>query len=259
MRPQLRVGSLFSGIGGLELGLERAGMRTVFQVEIDDYARRVLAKHWPHVPRFTDVREVTASTLPTCDVLCGGFPCQDISDSGPKAGIEGARSGLWGEFARLIREIRPRYVVVENVAALLRRGLGRVLGDLSSCGYDAEWDCLPTGALGGPVIRDRTFLVAFANGVRLDERGIPTEGGEPVANAHWGVSALAGGSANMEEHRILRPFQKNGGWPPEPRVRRVASRLPSQVDRLRTIGNAVSPVVAEHVGRCVVAHWEANP
>ena len=131
--PTLRLGSLFSGIGGLELGLERTGMRTVFQVESNPYALAVLAKHWPDVPRFDDVNDVHGvrdcprglldvlgcpRCLPECDVLCGGFPCQDISHAGEGDGIDGARSGLWREFARLVRELRPSYVVVENVPAL---------------------------------------------------------------------------------------------------------------------------------------------
>src|SRR6476661_6834913 len=128
----LTFGSLFAGIGGIDLGLERAGMRCAWQVEIDDYATRVLAKHWPDVTRFRDVRSVGAHNLTPVDLLAGGFPCQDISDAGKRAGIEGARSGLWSEFARLIGELRPRYVLVENVTALLRRGMGTVLGDLAA-------------------------------------------------------------------------------------------------------------------------------
>lgn len=130
--------SLFAGIGGIDLGLERAGMRCVAQVEIDDYATRVLAKHWPTVRRLRDVRSAGAHNLPRADVIAGGFPCQDISNAGRRAGIGGERSGLWAEYARIVRELRPRYVLVENVAALLSRGVDRVLGDLAALGYDAE-------------------------------------------------------------------------------------------------------------------------
>ena len=104
--------------------------------------------------------------VPPVDVLCGGFPCQDLSVAGRGAGIDGARSGLWAEYARLIRELRPRYVVVENVPALLVRGLGRVLGDLAALGYDAEWDCLPASAFGAPHRRDRVWIVAYPDGLR---------------------------------------------------------------------------------------------
>ena len=123
----LTVGSLFSGIGGFDLGLERAGMRVIWQSEIDPYASAVLKKHWPHVPNHGDVRTITADRVERPDVICGGFPCQDISNAGKRAGIDGERSGLWSEFARIIGDLRPGYVIVENVAALLGRGIERVL------------------------------------------------------------------------------------------------------------------------------------
>jgi DNA (cytosine-5)-methyltransferase 1 len=159
----LTFGSLFAGIGGFDLGLERAGMRCEWQVEIDPYARAVLAKHWPDVRRHEDVR-----TFPPpegewgVDVICGGFPCQDISVAGKGAGLAGARSGLWYEYARIIGELRPRYVIVENVAALLARGMGTVLGDLSTLGYDAEWHVIPASAVGAPHRRERVWIVAYA-------------------------------------------------------------------------------------------------
>jgi DNA-cytosine methyltransferase len=194
----LTVGSLFSGIGGFDLGFERAGMRTVWFCEQDAYCQRVLARHWPGVPCHPDVRVLVADAssvgrreeqglvgglrpagcgsregtvqvqVPRVDVICGGFPCQDISLAGDGAGIDGARSGLWSEYARLVGELRPRYVVVENVSALLGRGLGRVLGDLSALGYDAEWDCIPASAVGAPHQRDRVWLVAYPDGRRLE-------------------------------------------------------------------------------------------
>jgi DNA (cytosine-5)-methyltransferase 1 len=206
-RGDVNVGSLFSGIGGFDLGLERAGMRTVWFCEQDEYCQRVLARHWPGVPCYDDVRALVADTdngrlaidkgrdiplslesrgserggdadgrrdlvpagmvpvpVPYVDVLCGGFPCQDLSYAGRGAGLDGERSGLWAEYARLIRELRPRYVIVENVPALLARGLGRVLGDLAAVGYDAEWDCIPASAVGAPHRRDRVWLVAYPNG-----------------------------------------------------------------------------------------------
>ncbi len=128
----LRVLDLFSGIGGFSLGLERTGgFKTVAFCEIESFPRKVLAKHWPEVPIYEDVRQLTVERLATdgisVDVICGGFPCQDISVAGKGAGLAGERSGLWSEFARLIGEIRPRYAIVENVAALLSRGLGDVL------------------------------------------------------------------------------------------------------------------------------------
>lgn len=157
------IGSLFSGIGGLELGLEWAGLGPVaWQVEKDEYARAVLAKHWPNAVRHEDVRSVGAHNLQRVDVLCGGFPCQDLSYAGRGAGLEGARSGLWREYARVVRELRPRVVIVENVPALRSRGLGRVLGDLAECGYDAVWTSLAASDVGAPHKRERLFVVGYS-------------------------------------------------------------------------------------------------
>ena len=157
----MRFGSLFAGIGGFDLGLERAGMECAWQVEIDPWARRVLARHWPSVPRYEDVKEVGHHNLEPVDVICGGFPCQDISHAGKRAGIGGERSGLWGEYARIIRELRPRYVIVENVGALLVRGIDVVLRDLAESGYDAEWDIISAAAVGAPHLRERVWIVAY--------------------------------------------------------------------------------------------------
>ncbi|HYI40014.1 MAG TPA: DNA cytosine methyltransferase [Allosphingosinicella sp.] len=169
MAEPLRVLSLFAGIGGFDLGLERAGgFKTVAFCEIDPFCRRVLAKHWPEVPCYDDVRTLTADCLAAdgiaVDVICGGFPCQDISFAGTGAGLAGERSGLWFEYARLIGELRPSYVLVENVAALLARGLDVVLGTLAALGYDAEWHCIPASAVGAPHRRDRLWIVAHPNG-----------------------------------------------------------------------------------------------
>lgn len=163
----MNVLDLFSGIGGFSLGLERAGMRTVAFCEIEPYCRDVLAKHWPGVPCFPDIRQLRGDWLGRIDVICGGFPCQDISYAGAGAGITGARSGLWGEYARLIGELRPQYVIVENVSALLNRGLGRVLGDLAALGYDAEWHCIPASYVGAPHRRDRIWIVAYPSSNEL--------------------------------------------------------------------------------------------
>jgi DNA (cytosine-5)-methyltransferase 1 len=161
----VRIGSLFSGIGGLDLGLERAGVgRTVWQVEADPFCRGVLARHWPDAVRYDDVREVRGGAVGPVDVLCGGFPCQDVSNAGKRAGLDGERSGLWYEFDRLVGELAPRFVVIENVAALLGRGGPDVLRSLAARGYDAWWDCVPAAAIGAPHRRDRLFIVAWRVG-----------------------------------------------------------------------------------------------
>ena len=165
----MKVLDLFAGIGGFSLGLERAGMETVAFCEIEDYPRKVLAKHWPGVPIYEDVKELTSERLRAdgligrdgIDVITAGFPCQDISTAGKGAGIEGERSGLWSEIARLAGELRPRYIILENVSALLSRGLDKVLGDLAEIGYDAEWHCIPASHLGAPHRRDRWWCVCY--------------------------------------------------------------------------------------------------
>jgi DNA (cytosine-5)-methyltransferase 1 len=234
----VRFGSLFAGIGGFDLGLERAGMTCAWQVENDPYATRVLAKHWPDVKRYGDIREVDWSEVERVDLICGGFPCQDISSAGGKAGIGGERSGLWLEFVRCIREVRPRYVVVENVSALLGRGLGDVLGDLASLRYGAEWACLQACDFGLPQGRDRVWIVADADG--------------------WGREA--GEKCNRPRPRFaLRPDHDGLALAQRRKrdalshIRRMDDGLPGGLDRLRVLGNAVVPQVAEFLGRAILA------
>jgi DNA (cytosine-5)-methyltransferase 1 len=246
----LTVGSLFAGVGGFELGLEATGeFKTVWQVEIDEYAQKVLAKHWPDVRTHGDIR--TFPTEPTdqwaCDVICGGFPCQDISFAGKGAGLNGERSGLWYEYARVVRILRPRYVLVENVAALLTRGLDAVLGTLATLGYDAEWHCVPAAYVGAPHIRDRVWILAHAvrteREPRAGRRGI-RQGDTDAADAeHDGRSSgeVTGGPRS--------PISESSWWSTEPDVGRVAHGVPARVDRLRCLGNAVVPQVAQFIGR----------
>jgi DNA-cytosine methyltransferase len=208
---RLTVGSLFSGIGGFDLGFQRAGFEIKWQVEIDPFCRRVLEKHWPGVKRYSDVRHLHAPEPAWVDVVCGGFPCQDISDAGKRAGIDGERSGLWAEFARLIRELEPRYIVVENVAALLGRGLSRVLGDLAESGYDAEWDCLPASAVGAPHRRDRIWIVAYADSRRRRQRH-PSERFLPIPHARRDdADAVRDGCGQGREGGALRIRERHEG------------------------------------------------
>ena len=145
----LKVGSLFSGAGLCDLGLTWAGFEHQWFCEIDPFCRAVLARHWPDTLIYNDVSGLKGTDLPPVDVLCGGFPCQDVSSAGGRAGIkQGTRSGLWYEYARIIGEVRPRYVIIENVRGLLSRGIEIVLQDLAALGYDAEWEVLPAAALG---------------------------------------------------------------------------------------------------------------
>jgi DNA (cytosine-5)-methyltransferase 1 len=234
----ITFGSLFAGIGGMDLGLERAGMVCRWQVEIDDYCRRVLTKHWPDVPKYGDIREVTGEGLERVDLICGGFPCQDISSVGKRAGITGKRSGLWSEYIRLVRVLRPRYVLVENVAALLGRGLGTVLGDLAESGYGVSGDCIPAAALGAPHLRERVFLLGFDT----DAAG---HGDRPLGDVWQQPSCL-------EPLALGRRTGSATWWETEPPVDRVADGVPRRVDRIRGLGNAVVPQVAEWIGRRII-------
>lgn len=235
----MKVGGLFSGIGGMELGLQRAGFEIAWMCEIDPYCRRVLAKHWPSVPIYEDAREVAADAVEPVDIISGGFPCQDISHAGRGAGIDGHRSGLWSEIARLVREIRPRYLLVENVAALLDRGLGRVLSDLSAIRYDAEWSTVSACSLGTPHVRQRVFVVAYPNGQHGREGLWNT-----AARARWPLQAIYDleGSRAGWRTRLANPSALYGG----------ADGVPFGMDRNRAIGNAVVPQVVEQIGRAII-------
>jgi len=273
---KLKLLDLFSGIGGFSLGLERSGgVETVAFCEIEDFPRRVLAKHWPKVPCYHDIRELTADRLAAdgiaVDAICGGFPCQDISTAGKGAGIEGERSGLWGEYARLVGELRPRVVFVENVAALLGRGLDRVLGDLAALGYDAWWDCIPASALGACHQRDRVWLIAYANGGRgkrlqrqLEVSGPSGQGRQDhAADRLWNApNAMRGRPSGQgravqsrypaaNEHRQEHRTEHVLGWPTEPAVRRADDGVSRRLDRsrLKALGNAVVPQIPELLGR----------
>ena len=262
----MNILSLFAGIGGLELGLERAGLGTTrWQVEIEPFNRKVLAAHWPDAERFADVRDVSAEDFPGCDVICGGFPCQDISSAGKGEGIDGQRSGLWREFARLIGEIRPRIVVVENVPDLAVRGLGRVLGDLCALGYDAEWEIVSAQDAGAPHLRKRLFILATlchpdAQGQSVSSehagkapgvRGAATHAdGEGLEGRHSEeLRERAGERAAGESSSSLARRDPLTWWQAEPPVGAVADGVPGRVAQLRALGNAVVPQVAELVGR----------
>ena len=263
------LGSLFAGIGGIDLGFERAGFKTIWQVEIDSYCRRVLAKHFPDAERFEDVRTVGIGSLKPVDVIAGGFPCQDISNAGRQEGITGKRSGLWKEFSRIISELRPKYVLVENVAALLGRGIDVVLGDLSSLGYDAEWQIISAADVGAPHLRERVWILAYPGREGVYQRGRNSDAYEEmqdirriagnVLSGEQKISGeiLAGSNCPQCEgderaQRISTEYphiSRPGRWEPEPNVGRVANGVPSRMDRLRCCGNAVVPQIPELIAR----------
>lgn len=271
----LSVGSLFSGIGGIEIGLELTKkFETKWFVERDEYAKAVLRKKWPRVPIYSDVTAINWSEIERVDVLTGGFPCQDISNAGQRKGIKGERSGLWNYYLEAIRQIRPKYALIENVAALLSRGLSTVLADLASVGYDAEWHCLPASSLGALHRRDRIFIIAYANTQRqLQSEGSIKDIGQRTGDICEDVSDTNNEGQPRERQvkvrhselpnadyyyywkqrkESLREKNRRETWGSESGICRVANGVPNRVDRIRCLGNAVVPQVAQFLGEMIL-------
>ena len=208
------------------------------------------------MPCYADIRTLDAKRLQAdgiaVDAICGGFPCQDISVVGKGKGLDGEQSGLWREFARLVGELRPGLVIVENVAALLIRGLDRVLGDLAALGYDAEWHCIPASALGAPHYRDRIWIIAWPSS---GDRATPHVADADSISDRQRVSA--------DQARRLEPIlapsrlrrgagDGQGWWAAEPGVGRVADGFPGRAQRIRALGNAVVPPIPYLIGHAVL-------
>jgi DNA (cytosine-5)-methyltransferase 1 len=226
----------------------------------------VLKKHWPEVPCYHDVRELTADVLRrdgiAVDVICGGFPCQDISSAGSKAGIKGQRSGLWAHYARLVREIRPKFIIVENVAALLARGMGTVLGDLAEIRYDAQWQGIPASFLGAPHGRDRIWIIAYPNNegepvssVHDEARRLPADGDAVHPERAWTEVSVHLARAWWQQERL----SWDRVWPDEdsPMGVGVDDGLPERLDRLKSLGNAVVPQIPELIGNAILESMRA--
>jgi DNA (cytosine-5)-methyltransferase 1 len=252
--------SLFSGIGGLDLGLERAGMWCVGQVEIDPYCRRVLAKHWPDVPRFEDVRTFSKELISEqIDLIAGGFPCQDISIAGNRGGLAGARSGLWGQMLRLVREVGPSFVLVENVGALLipdgsgDAPIGTVLGDLASLGFDAEWSVLSACAMGAPHTRERVFIVAHAHEIGRGGFGICDERDDAICAGLKAWQTSPRGEWRDVERWIGEVVETGGGIVPSSERGRMVDGVPARLERIGAAGNAVVPQVAQWIGERIMS------
>ena len=323
----LTVGSLFSGIGGMDLGLERAGHTVIWQSEIDPYCNKVLKKHWPHVPNLGDITTIDWGKIERPDIICGGYPCQPFSHAGKRNGTADPRH-LWPAMHHAICQLRPDYALMENVRGHLSMGFGDVLADLAEIGYDAEWQVIPAAAVGALHKRDRVFIVAYPNSScttngrqrevvqgenssRGNDRnrgqrnvgqislGSAGQNTSDVANATsecsnerkprqrekksatQGVSRVKVGrncgnvantqsstSREPQSHGLCKVFgqaaefrkQNSDGrtfsdwWETEPDVGRVANGVSNRVDRLRGLGNAVVPQVAELVGRLIGEH-----
>ena len=233
----MRVLSLFSGGGLGDYGLELAGMEIVGQVEIDDYCQKILNLRWPGVPKWRDIREVKGEEVigkvRQIDLISGGFPCQDISQANPGGkGIEGKRSGLWKEMFRLIREIRPSFVLVENVPKILSKGLGTVLRDLASVRYDTEWDCISASTFGANHRRERLWLIAH--------------------NKDTDVPASESRTLYARQPILQGKFRRSYWWDCEPSVCRVDDGTPNRVDRLKLLGNGQVVQVVEWIGRRIL-------
>ncbi len=221
---------LFSGIGGFALAARWVGWETVAFCEIEPYCIKVLNKHWPEVPVYGDIRQITAERLRADrinpNIITAGFPCQDFSRLGKRSGLEGEHSGLWSELFCIICEIRPQYVVLENVPEILVHGMGRVIGDLASIGYDTEWEGIPAAAIGANHLRARQWILAYTPG---------------IGNRSQEETILSGRLA----------FECGDWWASEPGVCRVDDGVPARVDRLRCLGNAIVPQIAEIIFRTI--------
>lgn len=277
---KLKVLDLFSGIGGFSLGLEMTGgFETVAFCEIEKDCHPVLNRHWPGVPIYEDIKELTYERLredgvPRPQVLCGGFPCQDISTAGRGDGIKGARSGLWSEMRRLVGSLRPDWVCIENVSALRSRGLNVVLNDLHALGYNAEWNCLSaTSTVSAPHQRDRIWVIAFPD----PERSRPSRQGEPVASVHpatlvtWEtVDAVYGCFSDLfaSEPNLgmladglpadLSARVFGGGDGRDIQLPRVAEGIPKRVAKLKQLGNAVVPQVVAIIGMAILGKIQSD-
>jgi len=285
---KLKVLDLFSGIGGFSLGLERTGgFETVAFCEIDDEAEKVLDKHWPHIPVYKDVTNLDGirfkrKNFGEVDVICGGFPCQDISVAGKGEGLDGKRSGLWSEYKRLIKEVKPRYAIIENVANLRSKGLSAVLQDLREIGYDAEWHIISARSVGAVHLRERIWIIAYPNGLELREQS----GGR--IRPHWKGKTLfgkpceneSGSTTNTDDLRLWKPFtsekEKQVWWSEatssfgdvfgqitkiEPTVCGGNDGFSARVDRprrqrIKQLGNSIVPQIAQIIGQSILDYEE---
>lgn len=299
----LTVGSLFSGIGGLDLGLERAGMEVIWQSEIDPYSCRVLKKHWPEVVNHGNIKEINWGNVVRPDIICGGYPCQPFSTAGKRNGTDDPRH-LWPWVRQAISELRPDYAILENVRGHITLGLSTVIGELASIGYDAEWQIVSANSVGAPHLRERVIIIAYPvrKLANTDNSGRLHRQPQVFTADRWlnALSLIGSGSANVayptqqysngkpdytsnskrpetlsqsrdssgaqdvantnsspgqlkQERTVCESnFGRRSWWETEPDVGRVAHGIPSRVDRLRGLGNAVVPQVAELIGRMVI-------
>jgi DNA (cytosine-5)-methyltransferase 1 len=286
----IRIGSLFAGIGGFELGIERAipNSHTVWQVEQNTFCQSILHKHWPNATIYDDVRTVGAHNLQPIDILLGGFPCQDISTAGLQRGIKnGTRSGLWWEMHRIIMELRPRIVIMENVSNILSVGGTAVIGSLANIGYDCEWSVISARQFGAPHQRKRWFGVAYPHGIRSNKtrhkritstvgtraqihagtlQGKKTCGttktneftntNMPRCKKRHEPIMLETGIGSRGGDRQIRGLHIRNYWQQEKdpsRLCNVDDGIPDRLAKLKALGNAIVPQCSEYIGKRVLA------
>ena len=248
---------LFSGIGAAAIGFGRAGIKTIAFCEIAPYPRRVLALRWPDVPIYEDIRKLNAQRLVDdgigfADIIAAGFPCTNISAAGDKTGIHGEQSNLWFDCLRLIDELRPKFVVVENVADLRHRGLDTVLRSLVAIGYDAEWHCIPASAVNAPHQRDRIWIISYPQMLACDSRcAAQSRDDHPSRRSQEPLGGLRG-HAPAVRRPVLSELGEQHPWPAESGIHRVSYGLPHVMDRLKCLGNASVPRISEIIGRAII-------
>jgi len=277
---EVTVGSLFSGIGGLDLGLERAGMKVIWQSEIDPYCCKVLKKHWPEVPNHGNIKEINWQEIQKPNVIAGGYPCQPFSQAGKRKGTQDPRH-LWPWVREAISQLRPDYAILENVPGHLTMGGTEVIGALTEIGYDAEWRVVSAAGLGANHLRKRIIIVAYPNSQRPHRTEIDTTNAQQSSQPQFAgcsqTMAHAHNSGSGTSECCVEPESASGvifghdsqhgisgcctneftqWWQVEPNVGRVADGVPNRVDRLRGLGNAVVPQVAEYIGRLVMEQYK---
>tara|TARA_Y100001973_G_scaffold71867_1_gene104817 strand:- start:2398 stop:3222 length:825 start_codon:yes stop_codon:yes gene_type:complete len=260
----LKLGSLFSGIGGFELGLHRSipNLETVWQVEQDKFCQKILNKHWPNSQIYNDITTINTEELESVDILCAGFPCQDISVAGKQEGINGKKSGLFWEMWRIIRDFREQgrtipLLLLENVPAITTNGLGHVLGAIFEIGYDAEWFVISAGEnFGAPHLRKRWFLVAYPNENSQSGFSNYAKTLEGTSSDSYGIYAKISTSRNISTIQKFRSHGKKGRFwkesPIESPLCSVDDGIPNRVARLRALGNAIVPQCSEWIGQQII-------
>lgn len=270
----MTVGSLFSGIGGFDLGLERAGMRIEWQVEIDDYCRAVLCKHWPNVPCHYDITTINWEFIPSVDLVCGGFPCQPFSCAGKQRGADDDRY-LWPEVVRCLSVLRPTWFIGENVYGLLHLGIEQMYADLEALGYSVAVLGIPACAVDAPHIRKRIWILAhtesdlrrasrndgplaleWSNPLLADASQLLQHGSGDAGPGRRSEYTDGGATVSYSDQQSLGRSAKSrcqrSQWSAEPGICRVADGVPNRAHRLKGLGNAIVPQIAEALGRMIL-------